>query len=121
MQLYELGIPLPNKRIASAANEILATASHPGDNRITVGEHWPTRWLARHPEFVKRKEKSIELERQKAMNFSSVSDFFSKFEAVVKEKGIHKHDIWNMDETGIRVGIGRGKWVIVPADQKLGK
>ena len=53
--------------MAAAANEILATA-YSRDEPPTVGEHWPNRWLKRHPEFTVQKEKSIEMERQWAMN-----------------------------------------------------
>src|SRR5581483_6018207 len=118
--LYKLGIPLPNKRIRSAANEVLAASTPYNQDPLVVGENWPTRWLNRYPEFIKRKEKSIELERQKAMNFETVQDFFNKFEAAVREHTLQPDDIWNMDETGIRVGVGRGKWVIVPQDQAKG-
>lgn len=78
--LYDLGIPLSNKRIIGAANEILATTAPPNQEPKTVGGNWASRWLQRHSEFVQKKEKSIELERQKAMDTKSIQDFFSKYE-----------------------------------------
>ena len=67
-RLWEIGVPLRYKNIAAAANEIL-TAVYGSDPPLpTVGEHWPTRWLKRHPEFAVRREKSIELKRQRAIN-----------------------------------------------------
>jgi len=51
------------------------------------------------------------------MNTERISDFFNKFKNIYNTYGIQKEDIWNMDETGLRVGVGRGQWVIVPTDQ----
>ena len=68
-----------------------------------------------------RKEKSIEIERQRVMNIEQIWDFFIKFQATVDKFKIEKGDIWNMDETGLRVGVGRGQWVIIPAGQEEGR
>jgi hypothetical protein len=118
--LWEIGVPLRQKNITAAANEILAAACSPDQQSLVIGEHWPTWWLKRHPEFTVRKEKSIEIERQRAMNVEQIWDFFIKFQATVDKYKIEKGDIWNMDETDLRVGVGRGQWVIVPAGQEQG-
>ena len=117
-RLYEIGVPLRYKAIDTAANEILATAHDPhfGDPP-TVGENWSRRWIKRHPEFSKRLEKPIEADRQRAMNIELISEFFDKFKAACLKYDIQDQDIWNMDETGLRIGVGRGQWVIVPTDQ----
>jgi DDE superfamily endonuclease/Tc5 transposase DNA-binding domain len=118
-RLWEFGVPLRHKHMAAAANEILAAAASPGESQPqSVGEHWVSRWLRRHPEFSARREKSIELERQRAMNADQIRDFFDKYKAAVDKYKIKKEDIWNMDETGLRVGVGRGQWVIVPSGQE---
>jgi hypothetical protein len=119
--LWEIGVPLRQKIIAAAANEILAAACSPDQQPPVVGEHWPTRWLKRYLEFTVRKEKSIEIERQHAMNVEQIWDFFIKFQTTVDKYKIEKGDIWNMDETGLRIGVGWGQWVIVPAGQEQGR
>lgn len=122
-RLWEIGVPLRYAHISAAANEVLATAhgqSEP-EELPRVGECWPARWLRRHPEFTVRREKSIEIERQRAMNVEQIQEFFQKYKAVVDEYRIEKDDIWNMDETGVRVGVGRGQWVIVPAGEEQGR
>jgi Tc5 transposase DNA-binding domain len=121
-ELWKMGVPLRYKGINTAANEILATAHPTTDPTIpppTVGINWAQRWLQRHPEFSRRLEKPIEAERQRAMNKERISDFFDKFKKICDTHGIQKEDIWNMDETGLRVGVGRGQWVIVPTDQTM--
>lgn len=32
----------------------------------------------------------------------------------MNEHNIEKEDFWNMNETRVRIGVGRGQWVIVP-------
>jgi hypothetical protein len=121
-RLWEIGVPLRQKIIATAANEILAAAARLDDAKPPmVGENWATRWLHRHDEFSVQREKSIEMERQKAMNVDQIRDFFNKYKAAVDQYKIKKEDIWNMDETGLRVGVGRGQWVVVPAGQEQGR
>ena len=41
--LWEIGVPLRQKNIAAAANEILAAACGPNQQPPLVGEHWPAR------------------------------------------------------------------------------
>ena len=121
-RLWELGVPLRYKHMAAAANDILAAATGPGEPQPQqVSDHWANRWLRKHPEFSGRREKSIELERQRAMNVDQIRDFFDKYKAAVDEFKIEKEDIWNMDETGLRVGVGCGQWVIVPTGQEQGR
>lgn len=121
VRLWEIGVPLRFSHIISAANEVLAAAYPSDEDPPTVSDRWPPRWLARHTEFTVRREKSIEIERQRAMNVEQIQDFFEKFRSVVDQYKIERDDTWNMDETGIRVGVGRGQWVIVPAGEDYGR
>ena len=84
-------MPLRYKNITAAANEILAAAYSANPPR--VGEKWPNRWLKRHPEFKVQKEKSIEVERQRAMNSEQIQKFFEKYKSVVDQYNIQKEDI----------------------------
>jgi len=80
-------VPLRYKNVAAAINEILAAAYRPDESSPlpTVGEHWPSRWFKNHPEFAVRREKSIKLERQRAMNVDQIREFFDKYKAAVNE------------------------------------
>ena len=62
------------------------------------------------------KEKPIKQARAEAMNVYNIRDWFHKLEVIMREHDIFPKDFWNMDEIGLRIGIGRGQWVIVPAD-----
>ncbi len=74
----------------------------------TVGEHWPRRWIKTHPQFKVIKDKPIEHDRQQAMSLPTIRDFFHDFKDAIDNHQIESDDIWNMDETGLRVGVGRG-------------
>ena len=77
---------------------------------------WPRRWIKAHPEFTVVKEKPIKQARAEAMNVYNIRDWFHKLEVIMREHDIFPEDFWNMDEMGLRIGIGRGQWVIVPVD-----
>ena len=52
------------------------------------------------------------------MNVEQIQAFFDKYQAAVDEYKIQQADIWNIDETGLRVGVGRGQWVVILARQE---
>jgi Tc5 transposase DNA-binding domain len=71
-ELHNIGVPLRVKAIEHAANSILAIANS-STNALPpppppVGEHWVTRFLERHDEIKKMKQKAIELDRKQAAN-----------------------------------------------------
>jgi hypothetical protein len=48
------------------------------------------------------------------MNTVTIEKFYRKLGDTMKEHNIEKENFWNMNETGVRIGVGRGQWVIVP-------
>ena len=71
------------------------------------------RFLKRNPEFHVRKQKPLTAERKDSHGLEDMTEYFNKLERVIKEKGITAVDVWNMDETGFRIGCGRAKMVIM--------
>ena len=113
--LAQFGVPLVYQKIASAANHILQI-NNPDEK--PVGRDWPSRWIGSHPQFKVVKEKPIEQARAEAMNVYNIRQWFRQLEATMREHDIYQEDFWNMDEMGLRIGVGRGQWVIVPADDQ---
>src|SRR6266480_7867167 len=111
--LAGFGIPLVYQKIASAATHILQINDV---EERPVGVQWPRRWVEAHPEFKVVKEKPIKQARAEAMNVYNIRDWFHKLEVIMREHDIFPKDFWNIDEMGLQIGIGRGQWVIVPAD-----
>jgi hypothetical protein len=113
-RLHDFGVPLRVKHVENAANTILAIA-HSGVVPPKVSERWASRWIARHPQVKKIRQKAIEIDRQKAYHHETIKNFFQTYDRAVSRKRLTPDNIWNVDEMGIRVGVGRGKWVVVPA------
>lgn len=94
--------------VERAANYLL---SLDGSNRV-VGSHWTRRFLDRHPEFLKRKQKPLAVQRKNAHSVKDMEDYFEAFRKLVEWLGLAPEDMWNMDETGFRIGCGKAQWVI---------
>jgi Tc5 transposase DNA-binding domain len=78
----------------------------------TVSHNWTSRFLQRHPEFVKKKKKPLAVERAQAHSRRTIQAHFDRFQNAVQEYGITDNDIYNFDETGFRIGVGRPHEVI---------
>ena len=42
------------------------------------------------------------------MNAVTIEKFYRKLGDTMKEHNIEKENFWNMNETGVRIGVGRG-------------
>ena len=100
------------KHIRGAAEYILRTASDPRSPPPPLGKDWVTRFLKRHPKYLKRKQKPLSAKRKNAHDEESIRDAYEKFQHGVQEKGIQVHDTYNMDETGFRIGCGIAHCVV---------
>ena len=94
--------------LATYASEILGKP---------VGESWPKRFLARHPDLKVKTTTSLEKCCVKALNPVAVEGFYDILGAVVKEFGIKPENTWNMDEKGVQLGIGVKVAAIIDQDR----
>jgi hypothetical protein len=99
--------------ITDAANHILASRASQSeqDSPPTVGQNWTSRFIQRH-EYLKQTQKKLNSNRQRAENPAVVAEYFEKLYDTLEEYGIVQEDIWNMDETGFRIGIGKDQVVV---------
>ena len=99
--------------IRAAANYIL-TKSH--SDHLTpppqVSENWTRRFLARNPEFYKRKQKPLAVECKNAHNEDDFIEYLEKSKDIRIEKKIVDEDVGNMNETGFCAGCGMAHYVI---------
>jgi len=103
--------------VTSCANLILQQRTGPtglADNQtpIKVGRTWTARFLERHPEFYIRKQKTLDFKRKMAHNPSDLCQWFEQYKSTCDKNGIQSTDIYNFDETGFRIGIGKDQWII---------
>ncbi|KAM4064001.1 Tc5 transposase DNA-binding domain-containing protein [Hirsutella rhossiliensis] len=87
--------------VTDAANHILHQRSGQAD--LAIGSRWTSRFLKRHGYF-KKLQKKLHSERQASEDLTRVNQYFQSLHKVIQEKGIPPEDIWNMDETGFRIG-----------------
>ena len=101
--------------ITDCANNILARAHTPveGFSPPTVGIHWTPRFLERTAKYGFVKQQPQELARKDAsMNPDAIEQWFEELRALFAKYGIQVEDTWNVDETGVRVGIGGTEYVV---------
>ena len=53
-----------------------------------------------------------------ALNKPAVNDYFEMLEELIEKYKIEKHNIYNMDEKGIQIGVGGRVRAIVDCNQK---
>ena len=104
-----LGLSLKRPQILRAATSILrlSDASAP-----PLGEKWLKRWLERHPQYRIRRRKSLDIERKRAHDVNLIREWFTRLRAAIDSHGIQPSDIYNFDETGFQIGVGRDQWII---------
>ena len=112
-RLDHINLPTRKTFIHDTANFILRARALRAEqaNPPTVGKQWVDRFIKRYkynviPSYV------LDANRHASENPEAINDWFVKFKAVVSEHGIVADDIWNMDETGFQIGVGKDQMVV---------
>ncbi|OAQ58169.1 DDE superfamily endonuclease [Pochonia chlamydosporia 170] len=108
-RLDNINLAVRPEFITDAANHILRERSGRAD--LVIGSKWTSRFLKRHGYF-KTLQKKLHSERQASEDLTRVSQYFQSLQKVIQEKGIPPDDIWNMDETGFRIGAGKDQLIV---------
>jgi hypothetical protein len=114
-RLDKLGLPAQRELLRGAADYILLanwTPASTDEKPPSVGQHWVRRFLKRHPEYTLKRQKVLDLERKRAESYENLQNWFQLLQSVIASFGIDSDDIWNFDETGFRIGVGRDQLVI---------
>jgi len=59
------------------------------------------------------------LEHKRAESYENLENWFQLLQDVITSFGIDSDDIWNFDETGFRIGVGRDQLVITMQQRQL--
>jgi hypothetical protein len=98
--------------VTDAANTILKERLSKRNSKIrTVGKCWTTRFIKSHGYF-RRKQKVMDANRKESEDIERTNRYFLRLKEVIDREGIVKEDIYNMDETGFRIGIGSDQLII---------
>ena len=73
----------------------------------TIGEHWVSRFHACHPELKARWTSGLVKCHARALNPAAVADFYEMLGDIMKEYNIPQENIYNMDEKGVQLRVGR--------------
>jgi len=99
--------------LAHCANTILKLSHNdPTTLPPTVGPLWPKRFLQAHPQFHIRKQQSLDIARKNAHDPENIRVWFRGYQQLCMDFGIQEGDIYNFDETGFRIGVGKFQWII---------
>ena len=90
----------PSKRML----ELAQRHTDPNTRPPRCGAKWAQRFLARHPEYKLRKDKAREIEREAAEDLQLLIEWFKTFNETVQKFRILPSDLYNFDESPIRLG-----------------
>ncbi|KJZ69725.1 hypothetical protein HIM_10894 [Hirsutella minnesotensis 3608] len=113
-RLDNINLAVRPEFVTDAANHILHERSGQAD--FVVGSKWTSRFLRRHGYF-KKLQKKLHSERQASEDLTRVNQYFQNLQKVIQEEGIPPEDIWNMDETGFRIGVGKDQLIVTKRDR----
>ena len=116
LYLDSVGLPLKRPQIGATANSILASSDT--DLPQQIGEHWIQRFLKHHPEYHERRKRAIDIERLQAVDKTVVERWFEDYRHQVALHGICPEDIYNFDETGFQIGVGKDQWILTREPRK---
>ena len=72
-----------------------------------LGHNWFTRFRQRNPEVSMVIGKTPDTARVQGTSRNALSEWFTRFYKIVTEHRIQPQNIYNIDETGLSIGIGR--------------
>ncbi|KAJ5112092.1 hypothetical protein N7532_000137 [Penicillium argentinense] len=104
-----LGVPVKRTQIVAAATSILKLAN---PSSPPLSEKWLKRFLQRHPKYNIRRRKSLDIERLHAHDKSLIQEWFQRFQNAFDLYGVQPEDLYDFDETGFQIGIGKDQWII---------
>jgi phosphoglycolate phosphatase-like HAD superfamily hydrolase len=99
--------------ITDAANRILRSRASRAeqDQPPVVGQNWTSRFIKLHG-YLKQWQRKLNANRPKAEQPAVVAEYFDKLLNTLGDRGVDPEDIWNMDETGFRIGMGKDQLIV---------
>jgi hypothetical protein len=103
------GVPLDGPAVMSYASMISGQE---------IGNGWIVRFRERHPELKAKWTRGLEKCRAQVLNATAVERYFAILVELIEKYNIPVGNIYNMDEKGIQLGVGRAILALVDRDQK---
>jgi len=112
-RLDRINLAVRAEFITDAANTILHERSSRSEQADppTVGQKWTTRFLKRYG-YQKKLQKKLHSDCQASEDIERVNTYFQRLRTTITEEGIAPESIWNMDETGFQIGVGKDHFIV---------
>ena len=78
----------------------------------TIGHHWLQRFFTRNPEVHTKISKRIDTLRARNANAVDLNAWFTLFQTTLTSNSIATKDVWNMDESGLALGVSKHQLVL---------
>ena len=101
IEITEHGFPDTKQYLRECVNTLLRAKK--GDPTFSIGVNWVDRWLGCHKDQLQKYwNTSLDSTCAKALNPTTIADYFSKLQKVLTEHSIDPDCLWSMDETGLQ-------------------
>ncbi|KAI1000249.1 hypothetical protein K3495_g7947 [Podosphaera aphanis] len=83
-----------------------------------LGKRWLQHFIARNPSVSSMVSRKIDSLRASPANPDNIRAFLELFERTRTQLRVHQEDIWNMDETGLALGVCTNTQVVAKSTKK---
>jgi len=83
-----------------------------------ISKKWVYAFRKRHPDLVAQWTTGLECCHTQALNKTQVTEIFKILHDLITSYKITPNNLYNMDEKGIQLGVGKQTWALVDQDQK---
>ena len=97
------GLPLQLSTVRHLA-QLLLSARLPSQP-VIIGECWVNHFIKRHPELKSKYTRKYDYQRAKCESPGLIQGWFERVNETIQKYRILDEDIYNMDETGFRMGV----------------
>jgi hypothetical protein len=114
--MSDLGQPVRIKFLPSLAFSLARRRSTTNKPIKPQGKNWSRAFEKRHPELKARRVRSIDWKRHEKNTYVKITHWFEVIGRVVNDPAILPENCYNMDETGVLLGMLGSVKVLVSKD-----
>jgi len=103
LDMTQRGFPLQISTVRHLAQLLLSARLKRSEN-ATIGENWVTCFINRHKELRSKYTQNYDYQRAKCESPELIKGWFERVHDTIQQYGILAEDIYNMDETGFKMG-----------------
>lgn len=116
--MSDLGQPVRIKYVPSLAFSVVRQRSSGTGSAVVKppNKNWSRAFERRHPELKARKVRAIDWKRHEKNIHTKTTQWYQVIEGVVQHPAVRRENVYNMDETGVMLGVLGSVKVLVGKD-----